>query len=143
MIAQIDELDNDDHIQSVDASTTKGSVTTTPTVAKIVKKFPSEDNDVGIDETPRSSGGFKVSLDNSLFFDDDDTGVGNDDVDDTDVGNDDVPALRCYSCGSLLSGNQNCTQFNATDPRQIQFCKPDEACLMYSWSKSDTQRGNL
>ena len=49
-------------------------------------------------------------------------------------------AVRCHTCGSLFSGgNPNCKEFDAGDPTQQDFCKQGEACLWYSWQKSDTE----
>ena len=55
----------------------------------------------------------------------------------------DQPGLRCYSCGSLLNPNKKCDTFNREDKNQVQTCLKDEACLMYSWTKSSTQTGEI
>ena len=52
-----------------------------------------------------------------------------------------VQELECYSCGSLLFPDQQCEQFNASDPSQRETCQQDEACLFYSWKKSNSERG--
>ena len=49
--------------------------------------------------------------------------------------------LECHSCGSLLFPDKKCQVFNGTDPTQRQECLEDEACLMYSWKKSNKERG--
>ena len=49
-------------------------------------------------------------------------------------------AVLCHTCGSLFSGgNPNCKKFDARDSSQEDFCKKGEACLWYSWQKSDTE----
>ena len=49
-------------------------------------------------------------------------------------------AVLCHTCGSLFSGgNPNCEEFDASDSSQQDFCKQGEACLWYSWQKSDTE----
>ena len=49
-------------------------------------------------------------------------------------------AVLCHTCGSLFSGgNPNCKEFDAQEPSQQDFCKQGEACLWYSWQKSDTE----
>ena len=50
--------------------------------------------------------------------------------------------LECYSCGSLLFPDQQCDQFNASDPSQIEVCEAGEACLLYSWEKYNSERGD-
>ena len=50
--------------------------------------------------------------------------------------------LECYSCGSLLFPDQQCEQFNASDPSQIEVCEDGEACLLYSWEKYNSERGD-
>ena len=49
--------------------------------------------------------------------------------------------LQCFSCGSLLNAENNCTDFNPRDINQAQTCGVNEACLLYTWRKSPT--GNL
>ena len=133
VIADTDNLDVDK--ESIESSTTTIlSITTLPILEEFVKKSDI-DNSVGVQEVPRSSGaGFRIELDdNSLFVDKDKTAI-----------TDSRPSqLRCYSCGSLLSADKTCTQFNSSDPSQIQSCNSDEACLMYSWNKSHTQKGKF
>ena len=51
--------------------------------------------------------------------------------------------LQCFSCGSLLNPDAVCDQFDPTDPSQVQTCGAGEACMMYSWSKSDTETATL
>ena len=109
------------------STTTMRGITTLPILAEIVQKSEII-NDVGIEETPRRGAGFKVNLGNSLFLD-------------SDKNSNDNKSLRCYSCGSLLSPDKNCTQFNSSDPAQVQTCSADEACLMYTWFKSSTEKG--
>ena len=46
--------------------------------------------------------------------------------------------LQCFSCGSLLSADNNCTEFNPSDINQAQTCGVNEACLLYTWKKSPT-----
>ena len=126
---------NNDDKESIESTTTTiQSITTLPILEEIVKKSDL-DNAVGVQEVPRSLGaGFRVELDdNSLFFDKDKNG----NIDK------DLQQLRCYSCGSLLSADKTCTRFNSSDPSQIQNCNSDEACLMYSWNKSQTQKGTF
>ena len=51
-----------------------------------------------------------------------------------------VLGVLCHTCGSLFSGgNPDCEVFDAGDPTQENFCKKGEACLWYSWQKSDTE----
>lgn len=125
------EIPNKERLQSTTLSTTTTarSITTLPILAEIIKK-PSISNDVGVQEVPRSGSGFQVEIDNSLFPETDDK------LSDK--------SLSCFSCGSLFSSvDDGCTQFNASDPTQIQKCKDDEACLMYTWNKSDTQKATV
>ena len=49
--------------------------------------------------------------------------------------------LRCFSCGSLLDPNRQCDAFNPKDVTQVQTCGHDEACLLYTWKKSNTEKG--
>ena len=46
--------------------------------------------------------------------------------------------LQCFSCGSLLNAENNCTDFNPRDINQAQTCGVNEACLLYTWRKSPT-----
>jgi hypothetical protein len=49
---------------------------------------------------------------------------------------------RCYICGSLFSTDApDCPEFNKSDPKQQKVCEIGEACLYYSWQKSDTDTG--
>ena len=45
--------------------------------------------------------------------------------------------LKCFSCGSLLSQVSNCTEFNPSNPAQVQTCGTNEACLLYTYKKSE------
>ena len=55
-----------------------------------------------------------------------------------------LTGVRCHTCGSLFSGgNPNCEEFDASDPTQQDFCKVGEACLWYSWQKSDTETSQI
>ena len=51
--------------------------------------------------------------------------------------------LKCFSCGSLLGATSNCTDFNPSDPKQVQVCGVNEACLLYKWKKSATETAVL
>jgi len=51
--------------------------------------------------------------------------------------------LKCFSCGSLLGATSNCTDFNPSDPKQVQVCGVNEACLLYKWKKSSTETAVL
>ena len=51
--------------------------------------------------------------------------------------------LKCFSCGSLLGASSNCTDFNPSDPNQVQVCGVNEACLLYKWKKSATETAVL
>ena len=43
----------------------------------------------------------------------------------------------CHQCGSLFSGkNPDCEAFDEDDKEQEGFCAPGEACLWYSWQKT-------
>jgi len=53
------------------------------------------------------------------------------------------PGLQCYSCGSLLNPDKECDKFDATNSTQSQTCLKGEACLMYTWSKSSSQKATL
>ena len=55
----------------------------------------------------------------------------------------DQPGLQCYSCGSLLDPDSRCDSFDRSDPGQVQTCGREEACMMYTWSKSDTETATL
>ena len=50
--------------------------------------------------------------------------------------------LQCFSCGSLLNAENNCTEFNPSDIKQVQTCGVNEACLLYTWKKSSTGKLN-
>ena len=51
---------------------------------------------------------------------------------------------RCYICGSLFSTDApDCPVFNKSDPKQQKICEIGEACLYYSWQKSDIDTGRL
>ena len=145
---EIPDTDKDDiqYVDDTDPLSRRGSVTTEPTLANTEKKL--DNNDVGVEETPRAGGGFKVNIENSLFFSDDDEEDDNEDVENAAAGGGDnsgseVRGLQCYSCGSLLSESKNCSEFDASDPDQRQLCAPDEACLMYTWTRSHSERGEL
>ena len=56
---------------------------------------------------------------------------------------DKTAGLQCFSCGSLLNPDAVCDKFDPTDPSQVQTCGSGEACMMYSWSKSDTETATL
>lgn len=44
----------------------------------------------------------------------------------------------CHQCGSLFSDtNPECSEFDEADPRQQGVCGPGEACLWYSWQKTE------
>ena len=44
----------------------------------------------------------------------------------------------------LFSGaSSNCTDFNPSDPGQVQVCGVNEACLLYKWKKSPTETAVL
>lgn len=51
--------------------------------------------------------------------------------------------IKCFSCGSLLNAENNCTQFNPSDVNQVQTCGLNEACLLYTWKKSPTETAVL
>ena len=54
------------------------------------------------------------------------------------------PGLQCYSCGSLLNpDNAKCESFDRTNTSLSQTCLKGEACLMYTWRKSDTETASL
>ena len=51
-------------------------------------------------------------------------------------------SVKCYSCGSLFNRDTpNCPQFDNQNETQRATCKPGEACLLYEWRKSKTERG--
>jgi len=52
------------------------------------------------------------------------------------------PGLQCYSCGSLLNPNKKCDEFRRIE-EQVETCREDEACLLYSWRKSATETATL
>ena len=56
---------------------------------------------------------------------------------------DTTAGLQCFSCGSLLNPDAVCDKFDPSDPSQVQTCGSGEACMMYSWSKSDTETATL
>ena len=116
-----------DDIEQVDQlqTTTKKSLITTVPILQVIRKKPEIVNQVGIEERPRASEGFKVSLDTSQLLAGDSETV--------------QERLRCYSCGSLLSPGQDCLSFNSSDSSQIATCGPGEACLLYSWRKSEAE----
>ena len=51
--------------------------------------------------------------------------------------------LKCFSCGSLLSQVGNCTEFNPSNPGQVQTCGTNEACLLYTYKKSEGETAVL
>ena len=51
--------------------------------------------------------------------------------------------LQCFSCGSLLNAENNCTEFNPSNIDQVQTCGVNEACLLYTWKKSATETAVL
>ena len=45
--------------------------------------------------------------------------------------------LRCHQCGSLFSGqNSDCETFDENDESQRGYCEDGQACLYYSWQKT-------
>ena len=47
--------------------------------------------------------------------------------------------VQCWVCGSLFSTDApDCPKFNKQDPKQLKTCDIGEACLYYSWKKSNT-----
>ena len=100
--------------------------TTTPqsiasTVSKVIENIPKATKE--IKETPRKGHGLRVPSDEFESFESN------------------QQKLECYSCGSLLFPDKQCKIFNTSDPLQTQTCLDDEACLMYSWKKSNSDRG--
>ena len=53
--------------------------------------------------------------------------------------------VLCHQCGSLFSsdGNRDCEVFDHNAPSQQKYCKPSEACLWYTWEKSDTETSTI
>ena len=42
---------------------------------------------------------------------------------------------KCYSCGKL--GQDECSEFDPTTPKQMKVCAANEICLLYTWQKSE------
>ena len=47
--------------------------------------------------------------------------------------------LSCFSCGKL--GYDECEDFDASNPDQTKVCKKGEVCLIYSWDKTQNEKG--
>ena len=48
--------------------------------------------------------------------------------------------IKCFSCGRL--GYHECEDFDTSNPDQVKNCKKDEVCMIYSWQKTQNERGN-
>ena len=108
--------------------TTKAGLVTTPEILTVIGKRNESTNRVVVEETPRKSGGFKVSLDTSQLLEED---------------AESEDGLQCYSCGSLFSTGDECPTFNSSDSSQVATCSPGEACLLYTWRKSDSELATI
>ena len=47
--------------------------------------------------------------------------------------------LQCYKCGDLFNPDTLCHDSNT----EIETCEEGEACLLYQWQKSPTERANV
>ena len=48
--------------------------------------------------------------------------------------------IKCFSCGRL--GYDECEDFDTSNPNQVKNCEKDEVCMIYSWQKTENERGN-
>ena len=48
--------------------------------------------------------------------------------------------VQCFTCGSLFNTDApDCFAFNVNDKAQMKTCDAGEACLWYSYQKSDSE----
>ena len=48
--------------------------------------------------------------------------------------------MQCFTCGSLFNTDApDCFAFNVNDKKQMKTCDAGEACLWYSYQKSDSE----
>ena len=120
-------------VESLQTTTKKSLITTPPISGEIVRKSEMINTVLDIEETPRAGGGFKVSLDTSQALEDDPEVPGEPQAE----------GLSCYSCGSLLSPDQTCPSFDPSSSQQIAVCGPGEACLLYTWSRSQSTSATI